>query len=105
MIAKILSVGTTGRLIALAILIALTWLAATQIPNLKIDRSDDKLISADDPGWPALRTMQEHFGEEQTVLIYIQDPESLAAREVTQAAAVLFRFRRSARGRFRLQPI
>ena len=75
MIARILSVGRIGRLIALAILISLTWLATTQIPNLKIDRSDDKLISADDPGWPALLDMQAHFGEEQTVLIYVRDPE------------------------------
>jgi len=75
MIEKLLSAGSKGRLVAFLVLVVLTAAAGLQIPNLQVDRSDEKLISQADEGWDALRQMQSDFGKEQTVLIYVRSKD------------------------------
>ncbi len=72
MIERLLAADLRGRLLALAVLVVLSVLAGLKLPDLKIDRSDDRLISTDDPGWPAFARMQSQFGAEQSVIIYLR---------------------------------
>lgn len=69
-IRKILTMGKWGRVISLALILALSWLAALSVTNLRIDRSDDNLISPDHAGWPAYNQMTADFGIESSLLIY-----------------------------------
>lgn len=72
MIGNLLSVGLRGRLVALGLVIAISALAGLQLPQLIVDRSDEKLISKSDVGWEDLHRMQDAFGREQTVLVYVR---------------------------------
>ena len=58
-----MSVGTAGRIVAFVVLLLVSAIAALQMPNLQVDRSDDKLISKQDAGWAALKQMQADFGK------------------------------------------
>lgn len=90
MVEQLLSAGTRGRLLALAILIVVSGLAAMQLPHLVVDRGDDKLIDADDPGWEALHRMQDDFGKEQTVLIYVRAKDLWTRERLLQLQAATF---------------
>lgn len=72
MIEPLLTLGSRGRLAMAALLILGSLAAISQLPRLQIDRSDERLVGADDPGWPALRQMQRDFGHEQTVMVYLR---------------------------------
>jgi uncharacterized protein len=69
-IRNILTMGKWGRVISLALILALSWLAALSVTSLRIDRSDDNLISPDHAGWPAYNQMTADFGIESSLLIY-----------------------------------
>jgi len=90
MIERILSAGRTGRMLALLILVALSTLAALQLPGLKVDRSDEKLISKSDVGWEDLHRMQDDFGDEQTVLIYVRAPDLWTRERLLQLQQLTF---------------
>lgn len=90
MVEKLLSVGSTGRMVALAILLIVSAAAALQLPDLVVDRSDDKLISKHDPGWAALHQMEDDFGDEQTVLIYVRAKDLWARERLLQLQNVTF---------------
>lgn len=75
MVRTILTFGADNRLIALALLIAFTVIAALGVPNLKTDTSRRTLISVDDPGWPAYRETIETFGSDNITIVYVSDPE------------------------------
>lgn len=91
MLGRILTLGPRGRLLMLALLVIASAAAALQLPRLKIDRSDERLVGTSDPGWAALRQMQKDFGDEQSVIVYLRasnlwTPERLQAlQDVTYA--------------------
>lgn len=70
MIRNILTMGMRGRIIAFGILALLSWFAAQAVTDLRIDRSDENLISKDHPGWPVFDRMTADFGLESSLLIY-----------------------------------
>ncbi len=72
MMEKIFTVGRAGRFGMLALLLIVSALAAFQLPHLSIDRSDERLVGADDPGRPAIRQMEKNFGTEQSVFVYLR---------------------------------
>lgn len=69
---RLLTLSARGRFVALCLLLLVSMLAALQLPRLRIDRSDERLISREDAGWPALRELQARFGAEEAVLIYLR---------------------------------
>ena len=89
-IEKLLNVGMFGRLLALACLLAISLLAASQLPNLRIDRSDERLIAADDPGWQALRQAERDFGAAQSVVIYLRSTELWSTARLLALQKVTF---------------
>lgn len=70
----ILTFGAENRLIALAVLIALTVVAALGIPKLEKDTSRRTLISVEDPGWPAYRDAIKTFGSDNITVVFVSDP-------------------------------
>lgn len=72
MIQRLLSAGPRGRLIAFVALAAISVAAGLKLPEVTIDRSDDRLIGTDDPGWTAFQRTQENFGHEQSVIVYLR---------------------------------
>lgn len=71
MIEKLLTLGPLGRTLALIFLLCVSLAAALQLPNLRVDRGDNSLIAADDPGWAPLRQTEKDFGAAQLVVIYL----------------------------------
>lgn len=90
MIEKLLSAGATGRLMALLIVLIVSVIAGLQLPQLRVDRSDEKLISHQDAGWAALNQMQDDFGKEQTVLIYVRSKNLWTRERLLQLQQVTF---------------
>lgn len=90
MIERILSAGPRGRVIALVLLVVVSTVAALQLPQLVVDRSDEKLISKSDPGWDDLFRMQDDFGREQTVLIYVRSPDMWTREQLLKLQNVTF---------------
>ncbi|TDJ70173.1 MAG: cyclic nucleotide-binding domain-containing protein [Proteobacteria bacterium] len=90
MVEKLLAIGPTGRIVACAFLLVVSAAAALQLPKLAVDRSDDKLISAQDPGWPALHQMEADFGDEQTVLVYVRADDLWTRERLLQLQNVVF---------------
>jgi len=90
MIERLLSAGTTGRLVGLTILILVSGVAALQLPQLRVDRSDEMLISKHDAGWAALHQMQDDFGKEQAVLIYVKSKDLWTRERLLQLQNVTF---------------
>lgn len=90
MIQRILTPGPRGRWLALLLLIAISVLAALQLPHLRIDRSDERLVSKDDPGWPALREMEHNFGDEHAVFVYLRARDLWTAEKLTALQQVSF---------------
>ena len=75
MVRNILMFGATQRLVALAILIALTTLAVLGMPKLTTDTSRRALISAEDPGWPGYRDTINTFGSDNITVVFVSDPD------------------------------
>ena len=71
MIERVLAAERRGRILAFLLLTVISLIAAQQLPKLQIDRSDDRLISRENDGWLAFEQMQEKFGREQSVIIYL----------------------------------
>ena len=75
MFQKLLDPGRTTRALASLLILAGSLLAASRLPDLRLDRSDERLVSEDAAGWTALRAMEQDFGADQGVLIYLRaDP-------------------------------
>lgn len=72
MMQRMLAAGPRGRAWAAGILLVTTIAAALALPRLAIDRSDDRLISTEAPGWADFTRMQDDFGAEQTLIIYLR---------------------------------
>ncbi|MEM8743396.1 MAG: MMPL family transporter [Pseudomonadota bacterium] len=75
MVRNILMFGATQRLVALAILVALTTLAVLGMPKLTTDTSRRALISAEDPGWPGYRDTINTFGSDNITVVFVSDPD------------------------------
>ncbi|MGH8595201.1 MAG: MMPL family transporter, partial [Gammaproteobacteria bacterium] len=75
MIERLLTLDARGRWLSLSMLVLVSVAAALQLPNLHIDRSDERLVGADDPGWASLRLQERHFGTEQSVIVYLRADE------------------------------
>ncbi|MBI2799863.1 MAG: MMPL family transporter [Gammaproteobacteria bacterium] len=83
MIERLLTLGPRGRFVMFALLVLVSLAAISQLPHLKIDRSDERLVGADDPGWPALRQMQKDFGAEQAVIVYLRAKDMWTTARLT----------------------
>lgn len=90
MIERLLTIGPNGRVLAIFVLVVLSFAAALALPDLKVDRSDDKLISHDDPGWDDFNQMQADFGDEQTVLIYLRTKDLWTSARLRELREVTF---------------
>ena len=90
MVTRLLSIGVWGRCAAAMVLALVTAVSGLQIPELTVDRNDDKLIRGDDPGWPLLRDMERDFGAEQNVLVYVQDRDFWQSEKLLQLQRVTF---------------
>ena len=92
MIKRLLTAGPRGRSVALAALVLISTAAWLQLPDLKLDRSDDRLISKDDPGWAQFHRMQADFGSEQSVIIYLRAKDLWTLERLKQLQAVTIAF-------------
>lgn len=90
MIERLLAAGPRGRLLAFGVLLALSIAAGLKLPELTIDRSDDRLISTDDAGWAAFAQMQNDFGAEQTVIIYLRAADLWTRERLLQLQQLSF---------------
>lgn len=90
MIERLLTLGARGRYAMLAFLVAASLIALSWLPQLEIDRGDERLIAADDPGWPALRQVERDFGSEQTVLIYLRAKNLWTTEVLTALQTAVF---------------
>jgi uncharacterized protein len=72
MIQRLLTLGPRGRFVMFALLVIASLAAGSQLPHLQIDRGDQRLVGADNPGWPTLHQAQADFGNEQSVLVYLR---------------------------------
>ncbi|MEM7542877.1 MAG: MMPL family transporter [Pseudomonadota bacterium] len=84
MVERLLTANLRGRLWGLAVILALSALAWSQLPKLYIDRSDERLIRDDHPGWDAFNAMTENFGGEESVLIYLRADDLWTAERLKQ---------------------
>lgn len=82
MVRTILTFGANNKLIALAIVIALTVLAALGMPKLQTDTSRRALISAEDPGWPGYRETLDLFGSDNLTIVYVSDPQLFTEKKL-----------------------
>ncbi len=72
MVERLLAPGHVGRWFACLLLIAGSLLAGWKLPDLRLDRSDERLIGEDAEGWETLRAMERDFGADQGVLVYLR---------------------------------
>ena len=72
MIEKLFTLGPRGRFGMALLLLLGSVLAASQLPSLRIDRSDSKLVGEDAEGWADLLQMERDFGADHGVLIYLR---------------------------------
>jgi len=68
----LLASGPRGRAWAGFVLLTVSVAAIVALPRLTIDRSDDRLIDTSAPGWRDFVRMQDDFGAEQTLIIYLR---------------------------------
>lgn len=90
MIERVLAAGPLGRWLSLFILLSVSVSAGVYLPDLTIDRSDDRLISEEDSGWPAFQRMQTAFGSEQSVLIYLHAEDLWTEKRLKQLQQLTF---------------
>jgi predicted RND superfamily exporter protein len=89
-IERLLTVGRTGRLVSLVVLVTVSVAAALQLDAFKIDRSDDRLISKTDPGWTHFHQMQADFGAEESVLVYLRARDLWTTERLKELQQVTF---------------
>lgn len=89
MVRKLLTMGVWGRGVGFVVLAALCWLAAQSATGLRIDRSDDSLISKDHPGWSVYNRMVEDFGVESSLLIYARADDLWSTERLKQLEYVV----------------
>jgi len=82
LIRTILTFGANNKLIALAIVIACTVVAALGMSKLQTDTSRRALISAEDPGWPAYRETLDLFGSDNLTIVYVSDPQLFTEKKL-----------------------
>lgn len=68
----LLGLAARHRLSACLVLVVFSLLAALKLPSLRVDRSDERMLSRDGAGWAAIGEMRSRFGDAQTVLIYLR---------------------------------
>lgn len=90
MIERLLTIGWKGQFVSLIVLLVVSLAAWQQLSGLEIDRSDNKLISPTDPGWADLHRMEEDFGAEETVLIYLRDADLWTPERLKQLQKLTF---------------
>lgn len=89
MVRKLLTMGAWGRGVGFIVLAALSWLAVQSASGLRIDRSDDSLISKDHPGWSVYNRMVEDFGVESSLLIYARADDLWSPERLKQLEYVV----------------
>ena len=87
---RLLGPDARGRMRALLILIAVSIAAGLALPRLTIDRSDDRLISTDAPGWRDFTRMQADFGAEQTLILYLRAKDLWTEERLKQLQQLSF---------------
>ena len=87
---NLLAPGPRGRLYAALLLLVISIGAALQVPYLVVDRSDDRLISPTAPGWADFQQMQEDFGAEQTLIIYLRAADLWTEQRLKQLQQLTF---------------
>ena len=92
MIERTLTAGPRGRFAALLALVVISIAACLELPQLKLDRSDDRIISKDDPGWAQFHRMQADFGNEQSVIVYLRAKDLWTVERLKQLQAVTIAF-------------
>lgn len=90
MIERLLTIGWKGQFVSLIVLTVVSLAAWQQLPGLEVDRSDNKLISPADSGWADLHRMEEDFGAEETVLIYLRDADLWTTERLKQLQKLTF---------------
>ncbi|MDA7949456.1 MAG: MMPL family transporter [Hyphomicrobiaceae bacterium] len=88
MVRTILMFGATQRLVAFAILVALTAGAVLGMSKLTTDTSRRALISAEDPGWPGYRDTIDTFGSDNITVVFISDPELFTEAKLKKLEAL-----------------
>ncbi|MGB5252547.1 MAG: hypothetical protein WBN68_07480, partial [Sedimenticolaceae bacterium] len=79
----------------LSLLLLTSLLAATQLGKLQVRVSADEMLVVDDPQRAYYEQVRETFGEDQIVLLVLEDPQPLDAdklsvlRDVVQALETL----------------
>jgi len=86
MLARLLMLGLTHKLVAVVTILLLTLLTLTGLPRLTIDTGLDSLIPANDPTRLIYERISSQFGTDNRTIIYIRDndlwtPEKLGALE------------------------
>lgn len=88
MVRTLLTFGATYRLVALAILIALTALSVLGAAQLTTDTSRRALISAEDPGWPGYRETINTFGSDNITVVFVSDPDLFTEAKLKRLEAL-----------------
>ena len=66
----------------LGLLLLASMLAATQIGELRVRVSANEMLVADDPQRAYYEEVKATFGEEQLVLLIVEDPDLLAPEKL-----------------------
>ncbi len=88
MVRTLLTFGANNRLVALAIIIALTVIAVLGVSKLTTDTSRRALISVEDPGWPGYRDTINTFGSDNITIVFVSDPELFTEAKLTRLEAL-----------------
>jgi len=77
---RILNLSARFPWLILSIIVAITYFAAMQLSNLRIEVSAESLIVEDDPAWIAQKVNVSKFGNSQVTVVLFRD-EALFTRE------------------------
>lgn len=86
----LLASSPRGRAWAGFVLVMVSVAALFALPRLTIDRSDDRLIDTSAPGWRDFVRMQEDFGAEQTLIIYLRADDLWTEARLKQLQQLAF---------------
>ncbi|MEQ8230121.1 MAG: MMPL family transporter, partial [Gammaproteobacteria bacterium] len=87
---RLLATGPRGRRRAALVLVVVSLAALAALPRLGIDRSDDRLVSTDAPGWQDFTRMQADFGAEQTLIVYLRADDLWSRERLEQLQQLAF---------------
>jgi uncharacterized protein len=73
----------------LGVLLLVSLLAASQVPRVQVQVSADELLVMDDPERDFYETIRKRFGEDQVLLLYLQDDALLAADKLEVLRGVI----------------